>query len=153
MGAVGGGRSVAPVGPRRAGAFLPPSRCEPQALDDHSPAAAGGKTGRFADKQQHLVDSVATPGRSRTCRQTGAEGGAAFFALSPGSCRRRQVRFRSVDSVVEFTPQSAPQSPNAAPSDRSDSACENVTGDDSPLDSTSPFFGGGLLPSSSPFRT
>jgi len=139
-GALGGGRSVAPLGTRSPHGRLPPAACEQREQE-----CRGDQTGRNADKWPlggsgpggSSLGSTATPSRGRRLLSSPAAGSTPSPKCHSTSSR---VRFRSVESVREFTPSNAPSSVPHSPAVDFDGP-----GADAPIDRSSPFFGGSGL--------
>jgi len=144
VGALGGGRSVAPVG-RRMDGRLPPAACEQREQE-----CGGEKTGRNTDKRplgssgtgsSSLGSTATTPTPSRSRRFLASPTAGSTPSPKSPKCHSTssRVRFRSVESVREFTPSNAPSSVPHSPDVDFDT---QGGGADIPIDQSSPFFGG-----------
>lgn len=144
VGALGGGRSVAPLGQRRMDGRLPSAACEQREQE-----CCGDQTGRNIDKiplgstgtGSSSLASTATPSRGRGFLSS-PTAGSTPSPKSPKHNTSSKVRFRSVVSVREFTPSNAPSSVPHSPDVDFDTQGE---GADIPIDRSSPFFGGSGL--------
>jgi len=145
VGALGGGRSVAPLGQRRMDGRLPPAACEQREQE-----CRGDQTGRNIDKippgssgtGSSSLGSTATPSRGRRFLSSPTAGSTPSPKSPKCHSTSSKVRFRSVESVREFTPSNAPSTVPHSPDVDFDT---QGGGADIPIDRSSPFFGGSGL--------